>query len=74
MRSTNQIFTGDEYFLRVGIYLTNSHYVKQHNTAKKGFRLVLNKFSVYTATEYKSLLSFRMKINPSKPGKIIKKV
>ncbi|KAK8888635.1 hypothetical protein M9Y10_033367 [Tritrichomonas musculus] len=60
MRSTNQFFTGDEYKLRLGIFLTNSRLVQQHNSAHKKFTVKLNKFAAYTPSEYQALLGFRM--------------
>ena len=56
MRSNNQFYTGDEYHLRLGIYLANSRIVQQHNKASKSFKISLNKFSTYTAAEYRTLL------------------
>lgn len=73
MRSTNQFYTGDEYFLRFGIYLTNSRFVKEHNKANKYFKLALNKFAVYTPSEYRSLLGLRQKAYQSKAIKSTKK-
>lgn len=62
MRSTNQYYTGDEYKLRLGIFITNSRLVKEHNSANKKFKVSLNKFAAYTPEEYKSILGFRMNI------------
>lgn len=59
MRSTNNVFTGDEYHFRLGVYLANSRLVQQHNQAKKTFTVSLNKFACYTAAEYKSLLGHK---------------
>lgn len=59
MRSNSQIYTGDEYHLRLGIYLTNSRLVKTHNNSKSKFKVTLNKFACLTPTEYRSLLGFR---------------
>lgn len=73
MRSTNQFFTGDEYYLRLGIYLTNSRLVKEHNAANKSFRVELNKFAAYTPAEYKSLLGLRIKVNKQNAIKSVKK-
>jgi cathepsin L len=58
MRTTNQLFTGDEYQLRLGIYLANARYVREHNQAGT-FRLGLNKFAALTPAEYRSLLGRR---------------
>ncbi|OHT13809.1 Cysteine proteinase 3 [Tritrichomonas foetus] len=61
MRSTNQIFSGDEYHLRFGIYLTNLRLVQQHNSQSgRKFRIGLNKFACLTRNEYRALLG----INP----------
>lgn len=73
MRSTNQFFTGDEYQLRFGIFLTNSRYVKEHNFAKKKFTVSLNKFAAYTPAEYKALLGFKMDLENRKAFKASKK-
>ena len=60
MRSTNQYYTGDEYHFRLGIFLANSHFIKEHNSKNMNFIVGLNKFAVYTPAEYKTLLGFRM--------------
>ena len=56
MRSNNQFYTGDEYFIRLGIFITNARYVREHNSAQKTFRIGLNRFAASTPAEYKSLL------------------
>ena len=58
MRSTNHLYTGDEYQARLGIYLTNSRLVQEHN-AKGMFRVSLNKFAAMTPSEYLALLGFK---------------
>lgn len=60
MRNNNAFYTGDEYHLRLGIFLTNLRYVQNFNR-KKGltFRLSVNKFACYTPSEYNSLLGLR---------------
>lgn len=74
MRSNNQFYTGDEYFLRLGIYISNSRYVREHNAAQKTFRVGLNKFAAYTPAEYKSILGITTRnIKLHKPTKSIKK-
>lgn len=60
MRSTNQFYTGDEYRLRFGIFLTNSRYVKEFNAGHKNFRLSLNKFAACTPSEYKAYFGLRI--------------
>lgn len=70
MRSTNQFFTGNDYQLRFGIYMSNARLVQEHN-AHKSFKLSLNKFAAYTPAEYSALLGFRQehseKSSPSSP-------
>lgn len=70
MRSTNQVYTGEEYHVRFGLYMTSLRYVEQHNK-KSSFRLSMNQFAAMTPAEYKSLLGFRYqrverKFTPSK--------
>lgn len=59
MRDTGNMFTGDEYYKRLGIWLSNKRFVQEHNSANLGFTLALNKFAHLTEAEYKSLLGFR---------------
>ena len=58
MRSTNQVYAGDEYHLRLGCYLAASRFVQSHN-AKGTFKVSLNKFAALTPTEYRAMLGFR---------------
>ncbi|KAH0794660.1 Clan CA, family C1, cathepsin L-like cysteine peptidase [Histomonas meleagridis] len=64
MRSTNQIYTGDEYQTRFGVWMANQRLVQEHNQAST-FKLSMNKFSAYTPSEYKSLLGFAPQIKAS---------
>lgn len=64
MRNNNQFFTGEEYQLRFGIFLTNARMVRAHNSASNKFKVSLNQFAATTPTEYSSLLS--LKITDSK--------
>lgn len=59
MRETGKFFTGDEYHLRLGIYLSNKRYVQEHNAGKSTFKLGLNHLSHLTPAEYKALLGSR---------------
>jgi len=61
MRESNSLYTGDEYHFRLGIYLSNSRLVQEHNKAGS-FKLALNKFAAMTSAEYKSLLGHRSHI------------
>ena len=57
MRTNSQFYTGDEYHLRLGIFITNARYVQQFNQrADRTFRLAINKFSCHTPAEYQALL------------------
>lgn len=65
MRSTNTLYTGDEYHFRLGVFLTNARLVESHNRANRGFTVSLNKFACYTPAEYKCLLGHRSQSKPS---------
>jgi len=58
MRETNNIFTGEEYKTRLGIWLANKRLVQEHNKAKDFF-LSMNHLAHYTPTEYKAILGFK---------------
>ena len=57
MREHSVTYTGEEYFLRLGVYLSNAKYVQNFNKQKKSFKLALNKFATWTPAEYRTLLS-----------------
>jgi len=59
MRENENMFTGDEYHQRLGIFLANKRLVREHNAAHKGFTVALNKFAALTTSEYRSLLGFK---------------
>ena len=59
MRETGNIFTGDEYQKRLGIWATNKRIVQEHNAGKASFTLALNKLAHMTPSEYRSLLGFK---------------
>lgn len=56
MRSTNIIYTGDEYHLRYGIFLTNYRYNQEFNRHSKSYKIGLNKFTCLTPQEAKAML------------------
>lgn len=60
MRTNNKFYTGDEYHLRLGIFLTHFRYCQEFNR-RNGltFRVGINQFSCHTPAEYKALLGFR---------------
>lgn len=66
MRETGNMFTGEEYHFRLGIWLNNKRLVQSHNAANLGFTLALNKLAHLSPAEYKSMLGYR-------PSKVQKK-
>jgi cathepsin L len=63
MRETGQMFTGEEYQTRFGIWLSNQRLVREHNAANGAtFALAMNKLAHLTPAEYKALLGFRMNL------------
>jgi cathepsin L len=60
MRETGNMFTGDEYQTRLGIWLTNKRLVQEHNAGQNSFQLALNRFAHLTPAEYKVLLGFKI--------------
>ena len=62
MRETNNIFTGEEYQTRLGIWLSNSRLIQEHNSANLGFTLSMNHLAHLTPAEYKSLLGFKVSL------------
>jgi len=65
MRTNGYTYTGEEYALRLGVYLTNVRYINDFNKVDRGFRLTANKFASWTPAERRSLLS-----RPLNRGKI----
>jgi C1A family cysteine protease len=59
LREHNLIYTGDEYKLRLGIFLANARLIQEHNSATTSFTLGLNRLATLTPAEYRSLLSSR---------------
>lgn len=70
MRETNNIFTGDEYHFRLGIFLTNKRYIQEHNRADNGFKVGLNHLAHLTPSEYKTLLGYRPRTTKKNPIKL----
>ena len=56
MRENDKVFTGPEYHFRLGVFLVNTRFVREHNKRQGSFRVCLNKFAVYTRAEYEALL------------------
>lgn len=59
MRETNNIFVGDEYHFRMGIFLANKRYVENFNR-NGAFKVGLNNLAHLTQTEYKQMLGVRL--------------
>ena len=60
MRDTNNLYTGEEYHFRLGVFMTTLRYIEDFNRDKtKSYRLGLNSLSAMTRTEYMSLLGYR---------------
>jgi cathepsin L len=59
LREHSLTYSGAEYHLRFGLFLANSRFVREHNSANKGFTLSLNQFAVYTPSEYRAILGSR---------------
>jgi cathepsin L len=66
MREANQVYTGDEYHFRFGIFLTNFRLVREHNARSK-FRLGLNRFTCHSPAEYRVILGVRHPISTARP-------
>lgn len=62
MKKTNQLFIGEEYQIRLGIWLTNQRLVQEHNSGKTTFRVSMNKLSALTSSEYQCLLGYKGQI------------
>lgn len=54
MREHNTFYTGDDYQLRLGIFLAAKKYIQNF---KGSFKIGLNKFSCLTPAEYRSMLN-----------------
>jgi cathepsin L len=59
MRQHGLMYTGDEYQLRFGIYLTNLRYIREKNSQNNGFTVGLNALTTLTPAEYRGLLGTR---------------
>jgi cathepsin L len=71
MRTHGLLYTGDEYQLRLGIFLANSRFVQEHNRAGLGFKVSLNHLAVLTPAEYKTLLGARQTNTESQRSAVV---
>jgi cathepsin L len=58
MRETNNLFVGDEYKFRLGIFAANQRRVQEFNKASS-YKVAMNKLSTLTDAEYKTMLGHR---------------
>jgi len=58
MRETNNMFVGDEYHFRLGVFSMNQRRVQEFNKASS-YKVCVNKFSSMTEAEYKTMLGHR---------------
>lgn len=61
MRLNNQIYVGDEYHFRFGIFITNLRFIKEQNSINRSFKVGINRFAAYTTTEYHQLFNLQLK-------------
>lgn len=59
MKEHNIIYTGNDYHLRLGIFVTNTRRVSEFNRAGLSFKVGINKFSCFTPAECRALLGVR---------------
>jgi cathepsin L len=56
MREFGLMYSGEEYHLRLGLYLAAVRQIEEHNSGNRGFLLGLNQFATWTNAEYQVLL------------------
>ena len=59
MKDQSVCFVGEEYSLRLGIFMANMRYIKEFNKGEHKFRLGITKFMHFTPSEYYSILGSR---------------
>ena len=70
MRENNNVFSGDEYQARLGIWLSNKRMVQEHNAGSSSFKVSLNKFAHLTPSEYKAMLGYRRDLRTRAASKV----
>ena len=68
MRQHGQMFTGPEYHLRLGIFLTKARYIQDFNRGNHLYRLGLNAFSCFTPAEVSAFLGPSFDASPRSPA------
>jgi cathepsin L len=66
MRYTNQLFIGDEYRFRLGIWSTNKRLVHGHGAGSSSFKVALNHLVALTQAECRSLLGYKVDLKKKK--------
>ncbi|OHT02184.1 Pro-cathepsin H [Tritrichomonas foetus] len=61
MRTNNKIYTGNDYHLRLGIFITNTRWASEYNRKGHSFTVGNNKFATYTPSEFNSILGLKPK-------------
>jgi cathepsin L len=69
MRFHGLLFTGEEYHLRLGIYLAIARFIRETNAAGHGFTLSANHLATLTPAEYRALIG-PPRSHPSPPAVI----
>ena len=57
MKNTGNMFVGDEYAYRLGVFMTNQRFIKEFNRADKPFKLNVNEFAHLTMSEVQTIAS-----------------
>lgn len=58
MRTSGRMYVGDEYHMRLGIFMANARFVSDFNrNNQKSFRVSLNHMAAMTPAEYKTITS-----------------
>jgi len=74
MRETNNLFVGDEYHFRLGIFASNKRRIQEFNKVEHSYSVSLNKLACYTPSEYSTLLGHKSirtnKKFATKPSKV----
>lgn len=63
MKGTNNMFVGDEYAFRLGVFMSNQRFIKEFNRVDRSFRLDVNEFAHLTASEIETIASGSRKMS-----------
>ena len=59
MKENGVLYTGSEFYFRLGIFVITGLYVTTHNNLQSEYKVKLNQFACHTRTEYLALLGFK---------------